>query len=124
MTQETFTQRTGIELTEDLFKKVNAAYEATAWTMEHFCDTMKDNPVKVVAEVGRELTIYKNAYLNASKEVDNLAAAALAHAKATNDDKLVEEVAKRTSPKFVIVWKIENNVALKDAELAYLKLHL
>lgn len=124
MTQETFTQRTGIELTEDLFKKVNRAYEATAWTEEHFCNTMKENPVEVVAEVERELTIYKNAYLNAAKGADNLAAAALAHAKETNDDKLVEEVAKRTSPKFVIVWKIENNVALKDAELAYLKLHL
>lgn len=122
MTRQEFSERTGWQVTEEQFAKINAVYMATDFAKDEFCthyvQDIENNPI--VAEMVSKFERYANLYEAAMKKRDDLARTILLHLGQYNEQKL-EAVAESILGKgAAIKWRIENKIELTDSDLAYI----
>lgn len=117
MLKEEFERLTCKECKDEEFNAINIAYEElNNMTKREFCSTLLSNSWKLVAMLGklvRENRAKMEAYKNALKEVGTFV---LANDAESAKDVLVKKLGMVECMKI----KLENGIALNDAELRYL----
>lgn len=74
MLHKEFEERTGIQVSDEAYKKIDALYMATTLTKDEFCDhyvpTMSENPI--VDSLRNVVDVYRKAYDNNQQDINNL----------------------------------------------------
>lgn len=122
MTRQEFTERTGVQVTEEQFAKINAMYMATDLDKDEFCERYEvgmENSA-IVAELVAKQEQFRLLYEAAMKKREDLARTILLLLDKCKEDELVEVAESILGKSASIKWRIENKIDLTDGDLAYI----
>ena len=126
MTQQEFTERTGITPTEDDFARIHEMYMATSLDKNEFCqhytEALLDNPIVENIVTGRR--VYREAYNNI-KEKANKAIDVLLDVEAEYDYTEAYEMAVELGDqRDITLRKVKAGYPLNEADKEYLIKHI
>lgn len=126
MTQQEFTQRTGITPTEDEFARIHDLYMATSLDKDDFCkhytEALLDNPIVENIMTGRR--VYREGY-NDIKEKADKAIDVLLNVEAEYDYSEAYEMAVELSyQRDITLRKVKAGYPLNEADKEYLVKHM
>lgn len=124
MTQEEFTQRTGITPIEDEFAKIHEMYMSTSLDKDEFCKHYNEslnNPI--VENILKGKIIYQNAYKTESKKLQTVFDM-LFDTFDPADEEVNEQLVSMLGQREVTLRKIRKGIALNADDVEYIEEHL
>ena len=125
MTQQEFTDRTGLTLSANEFERIHELYMECSYSKDEFCaDYMKIRDSIILEDLYVSLFTLKEEKEQIETRMKELAHFLIRKSIAYNDITFYKEAIKIIGVKSAILYRLENDLPLAEEDKTYLTIHL